>query len=258
MSLFDHYARFYDLLYLNKDYAGEARFIHQLLAQGGAAPGSLLELGCGTGRHAIEFAQLGWQVDGVDLSPDMVAQAKARALQQDPALASRLSFQPSDVRTVRTGRKYAAAISLFHVMSYQATHADLLAAITSAATHLAPGGVFFFDFWYGPAVLSDPPHVRVKRLQDPVFEAVRLAEPEMLTERNQVKVNYQILIKDLASGRQSDLRESHTMRYLFLPEIENLLQAAGFELRASGACYSDRPLGPDTWFGWVLAVKSGA
>jgi SAM-dependent methyltransferase len=156
MSVFNHYARYYDLLYRDKDYAGEARFVHDQFAQHGLAAGRLLELGCGTGRHAVEFAKLGWSVDGVDLSQAMVAQAQERARQQQPEITSRIQFQQGDLRSADTGQTYDAIISLFHVMSYQTSNADLAAAVATAAAHLRTGGLFLFDFWYGPAVLRAP------------------------------------------------------------------------------------------------------
>lgn len=64
MSVFDAYARYYDLLYREKDYAGEAAFVDQQLRKNGCAGSAMLELGCGTGRHAIELARLGWSLTG--------------------------------------------------------------------------------------------------------------------------------------------------------------------------------------------------
>jgi ribosomal protein L11 methylase PrmA len=56
------HARCYDLLYTDKDYAGEAAFVAHLLEH--YAPGSttLLELGCGSGIHAGMLAERGYQV----------------------------------------------------------------------------------------------------------------------------------------------------------------------------------------------------
>lgn len=256
MSVFNHYARYYDLLYRDKDYAGEVRFVHDQLARHGVAAGRLLELGCGTARHAVEFAKLGWTVDGVDLSQAMVAQAQERARQQQPEITSRLHFQQGDVRSAGTGQVYDAVISLFHVMCYQTSDEDLQAAFGTAARHLRPGGLFLFDFWYGPAVLSDPPVVRVKRLEDETIAVTRLAEPELRPNENQVVVNYHVFIKDSATGQYSEVRESHPMRYLFLPELKLLLQNGGLELVQSGAWLASRPLGADTWYGFVLARRN--
>lgn len=254
-GVFNQYARYYDLLYWHKDYAGEVRFVHEKLLKGGARPGRLLELGCGTGRHAVEFAKLGWSVTGYDLSQSMVNLAQERAAAVAPAIAAKLKFAQGDVRTVRDGQSHDCVISLFHVMSYQTTDKDLRSTFKTAAGHLKPGGRFFFDFWYGPAVLSDPPAVRVKRLEDDRIEATRLAEPDVRYNENLVLVNYHVFIKDKITGTVSELRETHRMRYWFLPELELFLGLAGFHLSASGGCYGERALGKDTWYGWILAGK---
>jgi predicted TPR repeat methyltransferase len=77
MSVFREYAEYYDLLYSDKDYTGEANFVRERLGtlKQGA---TLLELGSGTGRHAQAFSELGLRVTGVDLSPEMVEQARRR------------------------------------------------------------------------------------------------------------------------------------------------------------------------------------
>ena len=255
MKVFDTYARYYDLLYANKDYAGEATFVDRTLRQHGAGGGSLLELGCGTGKHALELAQRGWEVCGVDLSAAMVAQAQDRAARSPEGLKSKVGFQLGDVRTVRVGKTFDSVISLFHVMSYQTTNADLAAAIETAVTHLKPGGVFLFDFWYGPAVLTDPPAVRVKRMKDDDLEVTRLAEPELRPDEDQVVVNYHVFLRNRHSGEVAEVREAHPMRFLFLPELDHLLRTAGLETVGSGAWCSTAPLGTDTWYGYLVARR---
>ena len=56
MTVFADYARYYNVLYKDKDYAAEVSFILQCLQNTGSTPGTLLDLGCGTGRHALEMA----------------------------------------------------------------------------------------------------------------------------------------------------------------------------------------------------------
>lgn len=254
-GVFDQYARYYDLLYRDKDYAGEARFVSERLKAHGVSGQELLELGCGTGRHALEFARLGYRVTGVDLSENMVKHARERARGLSPDLGAYLQFTAGDVRTVRLEQIFDAVISLFHVMSYQTTTEDLRAAIKTAFTHLKPGGVFLFDFWYGPAVVVDPPVVRVKRLEDADLEVTRIAEPSIQAEQQCVVVNYHVFLKIKLTGGLSEVRESHPMRYLFLPELTQLLSEQGFAVLDSGGWCSQRPLGEDTWFGYVAAKR---
>jgi len=255
MTQFNHYARYYDLVYKDRDYRAEADFVHRQLLANGSRVGTILELGCGTGRHAVEFAKLGWRIDGVDLSEEMVSNARQRAQSQSSAMACQLGFRRGDVRTVRMSKTYTAVISMFHVMSYQVSNEDLSSAISTAAEHLPHGGLFFFDFWYGPGVLSDPPAVRVRRLEDEAIAATRIAEPETLSLKNQVVVHYDIQIRDKQSNMVTEIREAHAMRFWFYPELEYFLASSGFSIAGSGRCYSDQPLSLDTWYGWVLARK---
>jgi SAM-dependent methyltransferase len=251
VSVFREYAEYYDLLYADKDYPGEAEFV---LARLGQQPkgARLLELGSGTGRHAEAFARLGFAVTGVDLSPEMVRQAEQRSEALGAALI-RPKFQVGDVRHVRTGMRYEAVVSLFHVFSYQVNNHDLLAAFQSASEHLLPGGTFFFDFWYGPAVLRDPPVVRVRRMRGSDFNVTRLAEPLLLESQNRVDVNYEVIIERDAGGTPLRTREVHPMRYLFLPEIIQNLNQVGLELVDSGAWMCSEPLSLNAWYGWVSA-----
>ena len=80
-------------------------------------------------------------------------------------------------------------------MSYQTENADLAAAFATAAEHLAPGGIFIFDCWYGPGVLTDPPTTRVRRLHGDGIEVTRIAEPVNHYDRNRVDVHYEVIVE---------------------------------------------------------------
>ena len=220
---FDTYARYYDLLYRDKDYAGEAAYVASHIRQHAPEAARILELGCGTGAHAEHLARLGFTVHGVDLSEAMLTRAEERQAALPADLAARLTFAHGDVRSVRTGETYDAVISLFHVMSYQTTNADLEAALATAAAHLQPGGLFLFDFWYGPAVLTQQPEVRVKRLEDEEIKVTRIAEPVMRVNENVVEVNYTVFIEVKSTGQMEQVQETHRMRYWFLPELASVL-----------------------------------
>lgn len=219
-QVFDAYARYYDLLYFDKDYVGEAEYVGSHIRNQAPRAKRLLELGCGTGVHAEHLARMGYIVHGVDISEAMLARAEARKASLPLDVAARLSFSPGDARTVRTGETYDAVISLFHVMSYQITNNDIQAAYETASIHLQPGGLFLFDFWYGPAVLTQRPEVRVKRLEDEKIKVTRIAEPVMCVNENVVDVNYTVFIEMKDSMKVERVNETHRMRYLFLPEIE--------------------------------------
>jgi SAM-dependent methyltransferase len=250
-ATFDRYAAYYDLLYADKPYGAEAEFVCELIRSVQPNAHTILELGCGTGLHALELARRGFEVCGVDLSEPMVAAAQARAL---AAPASAVTFEVDDLRRLRLGRKFDAVASLFHVISYQTTNSNLTDAFATAANHLNPDGVFAFDFWYGPAVLTEGPSVRTKRMENERVSVLRLAEPVLDSGRNVVDVNYSIQISDKADGGVSTVEECHSMRYLFLPEVEGMLGAAGLRIVRSCEWLSGKPLSTATWGATVVAV----
>lgn len=255
MSVFGAYSRYYNLLYKDKDYAGEAAYIRSLIELHHPQARNILDLGCGTGRHDLLLAHMGYEVTGVDQSEEMLAVAAAQlsALGHHPP-SIHLDFKQGDIRSVRLGSSFDAVVSLFHVMSYQTTNEDLSAAFATARAHLKPGGVFIFDCWHGPAVLTDRPTVRVKRLEDDGIAVTRIAEPTMQPDGNLVEVNYQVFVRDKAGCGVEELNETHRMRYLFRPEIELFATAAGMSIIASSEWMTGGIPGFDTW-GVCYVVK---
>lgn len=252
-GVFGAYADFYDALYADKDYESETSFVVEVLTEYGVPAGAaILDLGCGTGGHAIPLVRRGYGVTGVDLSPEMVAQAieKARAESLD------VDFTVGDARTFRLGRTFDAVISMFAVLSYQLTNEDLAATFGTVAAHLKPGGLFVFDVWFGPAVLSERPEQRAKTVQTAEGDTItRRATPTLDVASQTVRVDYEI-----ERSRGGDVietaRESHTVRFMFVQEILQLLDAAGLEPLALGP-FMDLTRGPESsdWYVSVVARR---
>lgn len=255
MTVFNDYARYYDLVNRDKDYAGEAGYVAGLIDKAHPGARRILELGCGTGLHAIELAKLGLAVDGVDASLDMLNLARARLGSVPAELARSLSFIQGDARSFSNGGYYDAVISLFHVASYQVTEEDITRYLNTAVSHLVDGGAFVFDFWYGPAVLSDRPTVRVKRFADNATKITRISEPRLLVNRNLVEVNFDIQVEDLRARSHSAIFEQHLMRYFFLPELEAALGRAGFSRWHAEEWITGNEPADTTWGVCITAVK---
>jgi len=247
VDIFSNYARYYDLLYRDKDYVGEAQFIQQILQTYAPNACQLLELGCGTGLHAVLLAQQGYQVHGVDFSREMLQQSNSRLSQLPPDIASNLKFTHGDICQVRINQRFDTVLSLFHVISYQTTNEDLLAAFNTVKEHLKPGGIFIFNVWYGPAVLTERPEVRIKQMENEEILVTRIAEPVMHPNENLVDVNYQITIRDKISNAVEEMHETHRMRYLFKPEINLLLNELGLKLIDSMEWMTGCEAGFNTW-----------
>lgn len=222
------YAGAYDALYQDKDYEAECDFLEQAFSPQYAQfrIRTVLDLGCGTGGHALPLAERGYTVTGVDRSEAMLLEAHRKALTQ---AAGSCSFVQGDIRNLDLGRTYDAVVAMFAVVSYQTTNEDLMAALRTARRHLRPGGLFVFDCWYGPAVLAQRPTSRYKVVEHGDERIIRYTSPTLDTLRCTVRVNYKVLrLKGNRVLEETD--ESHLMRFLFLREIEHYLGEADFKL----------------------------
>lgn len=245
-GVFDAYGRYYDLLYADKDYAGEAAYLAARIQELAPQARTILELGCGTGAHAEHLVRMGYSVHGIDMSDTMLERAQERSARLPADFRDRLDFSRGNVRDVRKAQAYDIVVSLFHVMSYQETNAEVEAVFRTAAAHLHSGGLFLFDFWYGPAVLTQRPEVKVKRLEDDDVRIVRIAEPVVHQDRNVVDVNYSMIVERKANGTMQWLNERHRMRYFFLPELERY-RAGLFDERSTSSWMSSEVPDTSSW-----------
>jgi len=201
-GVFEAYANVYDALYRDKDYTLECDFLESIFRHFGMAhTENILDLGCGTGGHAIILAERGYQVLGVDRSAKMLAIAQQKAAAAE--LSDRVQLVEADIQDYRLNRTFDIVICMFAVLGYQTSNAEVFATLKSARQHVRTGGLFICDFWYGPAVLSQRPAERVMHAGDDRERVIRLVE---------------------------EFQESHAMRYFFKPEIEFFMNQAGFRL----------------------------
>lgn len=111
------------------------------------APASVLDAGCGTGRVAVELANRGVEVVGVDLDAGFVAAARDKA----PAI----EWHHADLLTVALGRTFDVVVLAGNVMIFLAPGTEA-AVLVNLATHVAPGGRLIAGFQLGRRRLPLP------------------------------------------------------------------------------------------------------
>jgi 2-polyprenyl-3-methyl-5-hydroxy-6-metoxy-1,4-benzoquinol methylase len=217
------YAFAYDYLYQDKDYEKECDFLETLFKKHGKKVNTILDLGCGTGGHAVILAKRGYKISGVDRSSEMLATARTKT--KNAGL--KIDFYERSIQDLNLRKKFDAVISMFAVMSYQTENNDLALSCKTAKRHLKPNGIFIFDAWNGLAVMTDPPTQMVKEVSNGEERIVRITNPQLNILSHTVDTNFKVLI--LREEKLiAETEETHKMRFLFPQEIKYFLEVAGF------------------------------
>jgi SAM-dependent methyltransferase len=247
------YADAYDALYADKDYEAECDLITGLQRRFEVTGDRVVDLGCGTGRHAVLLAQRGMRVTGVDLSPEMLAIARERARE---AGVSDLELHLGDVRDVRLETRFDIALLMFAVLGYQSTDEDVARTIMTARRLLRPGGLLIFDVWNGLAVEAIGPSARAKTVRRYGATITRWASATLDAANHRCAVEYEVeWVGDGQPARR--FQERHEMRYFFEGELRDRCRAADLRIVASGAFPGiDAPADASQWNALYAAIAT--
>jgi SAM-dependent methyltransferase len=223
--VYRRFARYYDLIYHGLvDYEGDVNFLERVFRRFRTAPKTILDLGCGTGNHALPMARRGYRVTGIDQSREMLALARKKAA----SLRTRPRFVHADMRSFHLGRTFDAAVCMFGAFGYVLPERDAVRSLRSVHAHLEPGGLYVFEFWQGSAARPAPFEswldVRRKNL-----EIVRLEVARYDPRTGRLPWEFQLIV--LEGRRLIDrFEEVHTIQTYSLPGMRDLLRRGGFDL----------------------------
>lgn len=255
MTVFNHYAEFYDLLYADKDYQSESEYVLSLVKKFSKIEvKEILNMGCGTGSHDPFLIKDGVSVCGIDLSVPMIKIAKTNA--EEKQISHWATYEAIAIKDYYRSKPYDCVLSLFHVASYQTSNDDLETFFKTAWKNLKTSGLFIFDFWYGPAVLSDPPMQRTKHVENETWNILRNTHPQLFPNENIAEINFELIIENKLNHSTENISEQHLMRYLFLPELKLIAERIGFSIEGSFKWMNgESPLDLDSWYGIIVASK---
>lgn len=229
MPSFGPIAGHYDLLMANVPYDMWAGYYRLLLAQIEAKPHELLDVCCGTGTLAEMMTRSGFQVEGFDLSPEMIEIAKRKAEEHNLPI----KYTVADATSVDLGRQFDGAYSFFDSLNYITTSEGLREAIHRVGEHLRPGGSFVFDLNTSYAFeqnMFDQEDLRKRALirykwSGKYDKATRIIEVDMTFWRN-----------------DETIVERHVQRAHRDEEVREYLEEAGFvKVRAFDSYTLDPP-----------------
>jgi SAM-dependent methyltransferase len=245
------FAELYDLFYSDKPYAEEAKFVHECIQELSSFDvRQVLELACGTGRHALELEKYGYNITATDQSPEMLQIARERAAKKH----SKVEFVTADMKQLELTRKESdAAVCLFDSIGYLKTNESLVAALKGIWDHLRANGLFIFEFWHAPAMLNQYSPVRIRRWKNPKSEIIRISETTLDRKNCLASVDYTVHeLND--DGTYSTFSETHRNRFFSVDEMETILAAANFKaVKFFAGFKKTEQIGEDTWH--VVAVS---
>jgi 2-polyprenyl-3-methyl-5-hydroxy-6-metoxy-1,4-benzoquinol methylase len=134
-------ARFYDKIWGRRDYDVDIKFLTDLFRKYHCR--SVIDIGCGTGNHALRLSRLGYRVTGVDVSPTMLKIAKKKDKE------AKIRFIQRDMKklekVVPKGQRFDAAICLGQVFSHLMTNKDVRAFLNRLHKIMKQNGLFVFS-----------------------------------------------------------------------------------------------------------------
>lgn len=219
----------YPIVYRHRD-EEEARVTVDLFERTVALPpgARVLDLACGLGRHAMEFARRGYEVTGIDLSGALLRSAEEAA--REGGLPIR--FQCGDMRRLEEQNSYDAVVSLFTSFGYFMEESENRSVVESVARALRAGGWFMLDFFNAQFVAT---HLR------PRDETAREG-CTIIQERRISGGRIEKSISISAEGGDRSFRES--VRMYTEQELRAMLEHAGLRVLHAFGGYDASPISP--------------
>jgi SAM-dependent methyltransferase len=209
--------------------AQEVRFIEDSL--GVEKGGAVLDLGCGTGRHAIDLAHRGYQVVGFDLSLAMLAKASEEAQER----GAKLNFMQGDMREMTFNEQFDGVYCWNTSFGYfeEDKNAQIIERVHDA---LKAGGLFLLDVVNRDFLLRQSPSLVW-------FEGdgcVCMDEMNVDFITSRMKIKRTTMLDD---GRSHEIE--YSVRVYSLHELGRILHEQGFKVRE----VSGRVSTPGVFFG---------
>lgn len=135
------FAKYYDILTRNVDYKGRADYLCRILKYLHHSPALMIDLACGTGSLTLELIERGFNVYGLDASPEMLSAAEQKA----SAAGCHVLFICQKMQEMNLYGTVDTAVCMLDSVNHITSKADLQKAFNRISLFINPGGYFIFD-----------------------------------------------------------------------------------------------------------------
>lgn len=250
-GLYGEIAGVYDLLNSHIDYSKWADYIERVIEKFKKAPTKLmLDLGCGTGRMTFEMRRRGYDMTGVDISPEMLSEASERALAEG---ARDILWLCQDMCSFELYGTVDAVVCCLDSLNHLTKSGELERCFKTVHNYLVPDGLFIFD-------MNTPyKFENVYAERDYILECDGLlaAWQNEYNKKSRICDFYISVFSERSDGSYS--REDCVQRERCYSEryVKGLLAKCGFELLSFSGDYGfDAPKSDDErWYVCARCIK---
>ena len=233
---------YYGILYGDRDQDEADAFIRRLARTlRTQPPAAALDVACGTGRHAVVLADLGYDVLGIDLSAPSIAVARRRT-------RANLRFEVLDMRAIEWRERFDLAVNLFTSFGYFGDEDDERQVVAGIERALRPGAELVIDFLNAARTVAElVPAERTER-GGIAFDITR-----EIREGTIVKT---ITVDDpRRDGKEPPPRFQERVRALDARTLQGYLQDAGLRIERRYGDYALNPYRPQTSDRLILVAR---
>ncbi len=229
-KIYDKFGKYYNEIYSSfYDYKLECDNLEIMFKRFcKSRPKEILDIGCGTGTHAIELARRGYKLTGIDVSKVMIEKAKDKAKNAN----LNIDFRVMDMRSMALNSKFDVAICLFGGFGYMLTNKDLKGFFKGLKSLLAKNSIFVFEFWNVKEI--KPGFRSWIKAEDEKKETklIRLNESKFDAKSKILTLSMEFFVFNKTKLLDS-FTETHKLRCFDVLEIEEFLKDNNFNLLAT-------------------------
>lgn len=204
-------SKYYHILYKHRDEQEAIKFLDNITQYLNITKGKILDVGCGKGRHAKYFNELGFNVVGIDLSLNSIAKAKLNETQD-------LKFYKFDMRNVFKENSFNVVTNLFTSFGYFDNSLDEQKTINAMVKNLKKDGILIIDFMNVKKIINNLVSKESKKINSVEFDITR-----------ELKDNY--ILKNITINDQDlSLKFQEKVHALTLIDFSEMLRKASMSI----------------------------
>jgi SAM-dependent methyltransferase len=214
------FAYYYDIITRHKDYTIEVDALDELLTGNKVTKDStILDLGCGTGNHACELAERGYQVFGIDTSEEMISVALNKQ--------TTASFKHARIDELSES-DFSFCYSLYNVINCLENLDELINFFKATHDRLRLRGVLIVECWNPIAVIRTPPEYVERVYESEECDIQRTCTPNWDFMAMKLQLAYDVRVHDKDKNENLKFASTHKLTLFTPTEVEYALKLAGF------------------------------